>query len=162
VLPPSPLAASAEPESDARPAWWRTAVAALVLPVVGFLLTWGSELVEGLLQPLVGRPVHLPPVGIVPMLGPGYLTAVLTVTVAFGFVPGALIALVDRRTPYVSAAVAPAAFGLFQGEMCLVTIAAGNLPRTPLAVWLLLIVMLPLAAWSSAAAGIALVRSRLR
>jgi hypothetical protein len=84
------------------------------------------------------------------------------VTVAFGLVPGALIALVDRHRPYLAAAVAPAAFGLLQGGLCAVTIAAGNVPRTPIAVWLLVILALPLAAWSCAAAGIALMRSRLR
>ena len=162
MLPPSPLAAERQTPVALRSAAFRTVAAAFAPLVIGVLLTWGSQLLDGLLQLVCSRPVHLPPVGIVPWFGPGWLTVTLMVTVGFGLVPGLLIGLIDRRRPYLSAAIMPAAFcGLVVASFGIAA-ATGNLPSSGIAIPLVAGLVCPVGAWLSAAAGIALARSALR
>jgi len=148
--PPSPLATPPEPTPSRAAGWLRTIAAASVLPTVGFVLTWGPA---ELLQTVWPRAAALPPIGILPLLGPGWRTATLMVTLALGFVPGTLVALIDRRRPYAAAAIFPAAMAVVG-----LIFHSGAPYLTSIAV----IAGTALAAWVSAAGGIGLMRLALR
>lgn len=146
-LPPSPLTQPQEtaPPSPWTAGWPQTLAAALVLPVVGYGLLSGYA---WLLSWWVRHPLWSGPVW---THAPAWLQTAFTLGAVFGLIPGALVALIDRKRPYAAAAVVPMAFGL-----------VGVLLTIPDFTAAAMVLGGALGVWACESGGIALTRPALR